>query len=210
MAVSERRKRAISEMKEGILDAASTLFINTGYEETTLRKIAKTIGYNQATIYNYYGNKEEIFFALQKRAFSKFYEEFEELRNSTLSGFEKFEQIGKTYVEFAMNNPHHYQLMFILQKPMNAAERLDPEWKIGLKNHELLTETIEQCNREGTMNIPNIAAGAFMIWSMVHGMVSLIIMDRCHTLQDHNIDDIVLQARNMFTQLLRTKTSAHV
>lgn len=204
MAVSERRKRAITEMKEGILDAASTLFINTGYEETTLRKIAKAIGYNPATIYNYYGNKEEIFFALQRRAFSKFYEEFEDLRKSTLSGFEKFQMMGKTYVEFALSNPHHYQLMFIMQKPMNAAVHLDPEWKIGLKNHELLTEIIQQCNEEGTMYLPDIAEGAFMVWSMVHGMVSLIIMDRTHMIEIDDIDYLAERVRLNFERLIKT------
>ncbi len=203
MPVSARRKRAIVEMKEGILDAASELFIHKGYEETTLRKIAQAIGYNPATIYNYYGNKEEIFYALQRRAFTKFYEEFEPLRASNLSGIEKFQLMGKTYVEFALSNPHHYQLMFIMQKPMNAAERLDPEWKIGLKNHELLTEILDQCNKEGSMNLPDLTVATFMVWSMVHGIVSLVIMDRCHTIEESQIHHVIDQVRQYFSSLLQ-------
>lgn len=202
MAVSERRKREIEQMKSTILDAASHLFQDSGYKDTTLRKIADTIGYNPATIYNYYGNKEEIFFALQERAFMKFYQEFQPLYKTKLKGKERLKLMGETYIEFALQNPLDYQLMFILKSPMNAAERLDPEWKIGHQNYELLKLVIQECITEKSMNLTDVEVGAYMIWSTMHGLVSLYIMDRMHMIDEEDRKKMLLDAFQLFDGLI--------
>lgn len=203
MAVSERRKRQIEQMKSTILDAAGQLFNDHGYKDTTMRKIADTIDYNPATIYNYYGNKEEIFFALQERAFMKFYEEFIPLRITSLQGMDRLQMMGETYIKFALNNPLDYELMFIMKSPMNAAERLDPEWKIGEQNYELLKLVIQECIAEKSIQIKNVDAGAYLIWSSMHGLVSLFNMDRMHMIKEDERVELLHQAFNLFNQLLR-------
>ena len=77
MGTKERKARQRETLRRNILAAANTLFLEEGYEKTTMRKIADAIEYNVATIYSYYQNKEEIFYALQKQAFESFYETFE-------------------------------------------------------------------------------------------------------------------------------------
>lgn len=203
MATSERRKKQIAQMKSTILEAAGQLFNDNGYKETTLRKIADTIDYNPATIYNYYGNKEEIFFALQERAFSKFYEEFIPLYNTDLIGLDRLKMMGETYINFALRNPLDYELMFIMKSPMNAAERLDPEWKIGEKNYELLKQVIQEGITEKSFYVENVEATAFMIWSTMHGLASLFIMDRMQMIEEDKRTELLSEAFNLFDHLLR-------
>jgi len=203
MAITKRRQQNIEDMKASILEAANELFIKEGYEHTTLRKIAKKIDYNQATIYNYYSNKEEIFYELQRRAFVNFYEEFNELRESKIKGYEKFKWMGRKYINYALKHPEEYKLMFILKKPMEAAERLDPEWKIGAKNYELLKEVIRECIDEGSLQLDHVESGAYMVWSFVHGLVSLVIMDRCQMIPEVDIDFLVKQAHMTFENLIK-------
>ena len=203
MAPSTRRKREIARMKESILSAAGTLFQEHGYEQTTLRKIAQSIDYNPATIYNYYKNKEELFFALQESAFQQFYEEFLDLHDSELKADQKLRQMGEIYIRFGLENPLQYELMFIMRKPMNAAETLDPEWKIGAQVFELLKVVIQQCIEEGSMHITDVEAGAFMIWSQVHGLVSLLIMDRMHMIEeDHSV--VLNKAFDLFDSMIHS------
>ena len=203
MAPSTRRKREIARMKESILSAAGTLFQEHGYEQTTLRKIAQSIDYNPATIYNYYKNKEELFFALQESAFQQFHEEFLDLHDSELKADQKLRQMGEIYIRFGLENPLQYELMFIMRKPMNAAETLDPEWKIGAQVFELLKVVIQQCIEEGSMHITDVEAGAFMIWSQVHGLVSLLIMDRMHMIEeDHSV--VLNKAFDLFDSMIHS------
>jgi len=202
MSVSVRRLRQIEEMKKTILDAAGTLFYKNGYEETTLRKIAGLIDYNPATIYNYYKNKEEIFFALQGRAFQKFYEEFDFYRTTKLKGKKCLRKMGEAYIEFGIQHKEDYELMFIMREPMNVAEVIDPKWKVGAKNYELLKIVIAQCIEENSIRIKDVNIGAFMIWSAVHGMVSLYIMDRMKMIEGIEHAELLEIAFLQFDELL--------
>jgi AcrR family transcriptional regulator len=46
--------------KEQILDAAIDLFSQKGYDAVSIREIARTVGINEASIYNHYKGKEDI------------------------------------------------------------------------------------------------------------------------------------------------------
>jgi len=202
MPQSAKRIQVIQEIRESILDAAGSLFVADGYESTTLRKIAAKVEINPATIYNYYKNKESIFFALQKRAFTKFYQEFDDLRDSKLKGIEKLRKMGRKYVNFALKNQNIYELMFIMKKPMRAAEVQDPNWEIGAKNYDLLKTTLQQCIKEKSIKIKDVDAGAFMVWSMIHGLVSLVIMERCQMMFEENLEYVTREAHLMFENLI--------
>ncbi len=53
--------------REQILDAATTLFVEHGYENTTVDEIAKQAGLSKGAIYWYFKSKLEILFALTDR-----------------------------------------------------------------------------------------------------------------------------------------------
>ena len=203
MAKSTKRKLAKERMQSDILEAARTLFVDHGYESTTLRKIASAVQINPATIYNYYKSKEDLFFDLQEKAFKKFYEEFNEIREGDLSGMVKLKRLGRKYVHFALKNQNLYELMFIMKSPMKVAEQRDPTWKIGGKNYDLLKNTIEECIEEDSIKINDVEAGAFMIWSMIHGLVSLVVMERCHMIPEENLDYVTREAHTMFEKLIQ-------
>lgn len=205
MATTKKRQEAIQQMRQRILEAAETMFIREGYEETTMRKIAKAIACNPATLYNYYENKEAIFFALQEKAFSSFYEEFEDFRKDERKGYEKLRSMGRRYFDFAMKNPNKYELMFIMKSPMRAAESLDPGWETGSKNYELLKEVVATCIEEDSIHISDVDSGAFMIWSMMHGMVALMIMDRCPMMLKEDMGFVAKEAHLSFEKMLKKK-----
>jgi AcrR family transcriptional regulator len=58
---AEARKRDSAATKEALLDAASTLFAERGFDRTTVRDIAKLAGANQALLFRYFGSKEAVF-----------------------------------------------------------------------------------------------------------------------------------------------------
>ena len=53
--------------RERILDVALDLFIEKGYDRTSLREIAEPLGFSKAALYYHFASKEDILMALQDR-----------------------------------------------------------------------------------------------------------------------------------------------
>lgn len=66
--MSSLRERQKEERREAILDAAVTLFDQLGYSATTVEQIAARAGVSAPTVFNYFGSKQDILYALAVRA----------------------------------------------------------------------------------------------------------------------------------------------
>lgn len=55
------RRRDATATKAALLDAARELFIERGFDRTTVRDIATRAGVNQALLFRYFGSKESLF-----------------------------------------------------------------------------------------------------------------------------------------------------
>ena len=69
MSVADRKEREKEEMKARILEAAKKLFLENGFEKTSIRNIAEEIEYSPGTIYLYFKDKNDLLFALHQQAF---------------------------------------------------------------------------------------------------------------------------------------------
>lgn len=54
----------VLDMQQKILQAASDLFMNLGFQATSTRMIAQEVGITQPNLYHYFANKEEIYLAV--------------------------------------------------------------------------------------------------------------------------------------------------
>jgi AcrR family transcriptional regulator len=59
------------EVRAKILKVARKMFIEHGYENTSMKMIANKAGVSKSNLYNYYSAKEEIFCQLTKRAYGQ-------------------------------------------------------------------------------------------------------------------------------------------
>jgi len=57
-----------NQKKQRILDAAISVFIENGFEETSLREIASAAGLTTGAIYHHFKNKDELFYHAVKEA----------------------------------------------------------------------------------------------------------------------------------------------
>ncbi|HET6514957.1 MAG TPA: TetR-like C-terminal domain-containing protein, partial [Thermodesulfovibrionales bacterium] len=53
------------------------------------------------------------------------------------------------------------------------------EWTAGRRSYELLRKNVEDCIAAGCLPAGELDVAAFSVWSLVHGIVSLIIRGRC-------------------------------
>jgi AcrR family transcriptional regulator len=178
MGIAERKQREKQEMKEMILREATAMFIEDGFDKTSIRNIAERIEYSPATIYLYFADKDELFFAIHERGFDILLGEFEKTKNIA-DPYERLLVMGDVYINFGLNNPEFYDLMFIMRAPVSIIEKFG-EWSKGFATFEYLFATVAECIAHDKLNVtdknPFIVSN--LIWSFVHGLVSLWVRGR--------------------------------
>jgi AcrR family transcriptional regulator len=60
-----------NEQRDAILDAAETLFLDSGIEKTTMIEIARRAGITRVTLYRYFANRDEVAVAVHLRLMKK-------------------------------------------------------------------------------------------------------------------------------------------
>ena len=66
-----RRERKALRTKQSILRTSSKLFSSNGYDNVTMDEISEEPDLSRATLYNYYGSKEAIYFEIGRRSLSE-------------------------------------------------------------------------------------------------------------------------------------------
>lgn len=201
MTITERKQREKEEMRQLILDGAREVFLEKGYEDTSLRNIAERIEYSPGTIYLYFKDKDEIFHALHEEGFRRMILQMQPLQHVS-HPFERLKAMGRVYLEFAINNKDFYDLMFIISGPMKH-ENVDHEkWKMGHLTLNNLKEVLRECQTAGYFKGKDVEYLSFFIWSCMHGMCALYCRDRCLAYPDHDANDLVEQGFKVFVEIL--------
>jgi len=176
MGIKERKDRQKTEMRGAILSAALVLFSDEGYDNVTMRKIAEEIEYSVGTIYLYFKDRDEIFFELHKLGFEEFFK-----RQLTVQDvkdpLQRLTEHGLAYIQFAIDQPQYYDLMFISHIPTKTI-KVQQNWKSGHRTYDLLKLNISQAKEAGYFKNVEVEVAAFSLWSFIHGISSLYIRDR--------------------------------
>jgi|MudIll2142460700_1097286.scaffolds.fasta_scaffold03244_2 AcrR family transcriptional regulator len=202
MGTVERREREKRNMKGLILKTAMRLFLEEGFEKVTIRRIAEEIEYSPATFYLYFADKDEILFALHEDGFEKLHK-----RQQTVlpikDPLERLKRHGQVYITFALEQPEYYDLMFIMRSPVRKFKE-DEEWTVGRRSYELLRKNVKECIEAGYLPGGNLDVAAFSVWSLVHGIVSLIIRGRCSMFPQEHLAAIAEGALQYSMSKIRT------
>jgi hypothetical protein len=116
--------------------------------------------------------------------------------------FERLKAINKAYITFAMENGEFYDLMFILRSPMKSITKDESDWEEGRRSFEFLVNTINECIAQGYFKGMQPEIVAFTVWSMVHGIASLEIRNRCSVVESLNEKDLARKASEMVNEIL--------
>lgn len=202
MGIAERKEREKEELRERILSAAKTLFLEKGVEKTSIRNIADLIEYSPGSIYHYFKDKNEIFHALHSEGFQLLMSRMEPL-SQVANPMERLKKMGLIYIAFALENPDMYDLMFIKEAPMmHVSNSNEEQWKEGFGTFNFLRATIKDCIDTGYFRGHDEEALSFLIWSTVHGMASLQIRQRCEVVLSLRQETIVNDGLSEFFKIL--------
>ena len=104
-----RREREQQNMIETIIATAGELFCKQGYENTFMDDIAKASEYTKRTIYKYFINKEDLFFAVALKGYQQLASMIG--ANNGETGFDKIRSAYYGFYEFYKQFPQMLQLI---------------------------------------------------------------------------------------------------
>lgn len=176
MGSAERRKRENADTRQKILDAARDLFVQNGYQATSMRAIADRIEYTPTAIYHHFESKEALLMQLCNQDFRSLAAAFQRI-GKVEDPVARLERIGAAYVDFALEHPMHYQLLFMSVRP---AHEMDTDITRGDPSEDayaFLRMTVEEAIAQGRFRAEYTDANqvAQMLWGSLHGLISLRI-----------------------------------
>ena len=202
MGVSERRIRERLDTRQSILATARELFLLKGFEATTIRNIAEKIEYSPSTIYQHFKDKNEIFYTIHSEAFAELvrYLNASEMHKNPM---DQLIALGQIYIQFALENPELYDLMFIMEAPIDFLNYLeDANWIEGKMAFDYLKSVIANCIQQGLVKETDLESLSYLIWSTVHGLVTISIRKRGLKIGLSDPDTIIQRSFAIFSHLL--------
>lgn len=108
--------------QEAILDAASRVFSGREYHEVLTDEIAEEAGIGKGTIYRYFANKEDLYFATIVFGFEKLHERLDTVLARESSPTRRIESIARETIRFFWNRRDFYALLYRNEKRFLAQE----------------------------------------------------------------------------------------
>ena len=174
MGVKERRARQKEQLRQKILLAARELFVNEGYDNVSMRKIADKIEYSPTTIYLYFKDKAELLDSVCKETLLHLLNTLEQLKRDKGDPVETLRKSGRAYVEFGLKYPQDYKLTFVIRPQFQKGLGLQ-EGSVGEKVFDYLRTTVSECMQQKIFRQMDVETTGQVLWAAVHGVTLLLI-----------------------------------
>lgn len=172
---TERRQRQKAELRQTILDAARDLFVASGEQAVTMRKIAEAIEYSPTAIYLHFKDKDTLIRELCSQDFSVLARRFVALGQID-DPVERMRRIAMDYVKFAVEHPNQYRFMFMTPHQPEIDD--EARARIGNPNEDsyaFLTQTVGEAIDAGRLQFDatEVDLAAQLFWGAIHGPIAL-------------------------------------
>jgi AcrR family transcriptional regulator len=170
MGIAERKEREKEDVRRKILEAAHDLFETRGYQNVTMRAVAEAIEYSPTTIYHYFESKDALVEAL---CFADFERLSAAMNDQPLPAnpIDRIRALGRAYAAFGIANPNHYRFMFMSPGDWKRYASDTPP----AQSYALLRGAVVDAMDQGLLARADVDLFAQVLWSGIHGVVSLLI-----------------------------------
>jgi AcrR family transcriptional regulator len=135
--------------RKEIFNASVHLFLDKGFNETSMREIAEAAGIGKSTLYDYFPSKDDILLSFVEDELQRLTEEVEKISNDDIGALEKLRQMMFAYMDYLATNEDFY-MKLSLEVQRLAQQSLE---RIQRKRHALqdkVRSLIEEGIREGS------------------------------------------------------------
>ncbi len=161
-----------------------------GAASVTMRALGRRLGVSRAAAYRHFEDKTALLVAVAAAGFARLKDRVDSVKaGAPGSSVERFRRMGEEYVRFARENPAHYRLMY--GKEALARQDVPELREAGNALFERLVEEIRAYQDSGLIKREDPRTQAYVAWSAVHGLASLLIDGQILTAVD--VDGLIRQ-----------------
>jgi AcrR family transcriptional regulator len=123
-------------LRERIIEAASKVFVEEGYQSLSMRRVAQEVGCSQMAMYRHFANKEALTQHICSQLYTRFAAKMNREIDAVTDPWERCCRFVAATLRFAVNYPDHYSLIFLVRhsnpEVLADRERLGQEFLAGL------------------------------------------------------------------------------
>src|SRR5271163_3296615 len=108
-----KRKGEGGQRRTEILEAAKKLFVEEGYDATTIRRIATRVGISSTALYVYFPNKNAVLTEICNETFAGLIHELDAVRRDFSDSSDALAAVLQGYIRFGLAHSSEYQLTFL-------------------------------------------------------------------------------------------------
>ncbi len=162
------------DLRTALVEEAAAMISEGGASSVTMREIGRRLGVSRAAPYRHFPDKAALLVAVAVQGFEGLRERLESIAASdSPSRVGRLLRMGDEYVRFALEHPAHYRLMWGKEAIARQDEPELREAAGALLEH--LVGVIESHQQSGEIGPGDPKGRAYVAWSAVHGLASLLI-----------------------------------
>lgn len=173
------REQEIS-LRDKIIECSRSQLLKEGYRGLSLRKIAREVGVSATSIYLHFENKDDLIHTLIDESIQNLNEALKQAAAEIENPLERLEALAGAYVDFALNRPREYQIIYVVSSD-EMARYPKEKFRKARKGYELLTSTIEEGVKKGVMQEEDPRTASYTLWAQLHGVMSVVLTKRLDT-----------------------------
>jgi AcrR family transcriptional regulator len=152
---------------------ACDLYLSQGLDGFSMRGLAKEVGVTAPALYRYYDGREAVLADVIRHAYRIFMSYlYRALEAPTPK--ERFMRAGEGYLDFALEHPRWYQIMFTGPESLGMAKKVPEDIEaMGCAIHQFWIDRVSECMRAGILVEGDPLQTSFTLWAHSHGMIHL-------------------------------------
>ncbi len=166
------------DLKTSFLEISLDFIAKEDVENLTLKILSDATNTSRSAIYRHFKNKDDLIASIIQHGFISFDETMSSVLNDkTKPLIDRFYLATKKYVEWAIQNPNLYRLLFghryahIREKTINIKD------ESSVTGFSSLRQAIEEGQDLGIILQESSYVQTIIVWSSLHGLSSLLIDD---------------------------------
>ena len=168
---------SISKTRQKLLEVARDLFAHKGLEATTMNDIAAASGRGRRTLYTYFRNKEDIYYAVIEEELNRLSEKMDEVADKNTEPEEKIfaliyahlSVIRDTVARNGSLRAEFFRNIWMVEKVRKAFD---------MEERRILTKVLEEGVEKGRFRVENVGLMADIFHYSIKGLEVPYIYDR--------------------------------
>ncbi|WP_422557427.1 TetR/AcrR family transcriptional regulator [Sulfuricurvum sp.] len=176
-------------LKESLVETALEMIDKEGLDSVTLRDLTQRLGTSRTAVYRHFESKESLILGVIQKGYEQLDLMFTPIfEDRTQSVAQRFERMGRSYLDFAIAHPNLYRLLFGDNYRQEREEICDYKNESQATGLYALIGLLLEAQEEGIIARENPMIQAATVWASIHGLASLLIDG--HLMMSDNLDEI--------------------